>query len=138
MNFTTCNSKSYTAPSLTITEYEIEQGFSLSYTEIETPVEEPVPVEITEDEIPEAYEPEYVEEEEADEEEPEEDPDEEEDEDFDEEGFDFGDEETTIYEVKCACGNVIAFDEDTLEEGSIICDECGETLEFTFDDEDEE
>ena len=58
--------------------------------------------------------------------------------DFEDEGFDFGDEETTIYEVKCACGNVIAFDEDTLEEGSIICDECGETLEFTFDDEDED
>ena len=60
--------------------------------------------------------------------------------DFDDEGFDFGDEETTIYEVKCACGNVIAFDEETLEEGSIVCDECGETLEFTFDevDEDEE
>ena len=58
--------------------------------------------------------------------------------DFEDEGFDFGDEETTIYEVKCACGNVIAFDEDTLEEGSIICDECGETLEFSFDDEDEE
>ena len=60
--------------------------------------------------------------------------------DFEDEGFDFGDEETTIYEVKCACGNVIAFDEETLEEGSIICDECGETLEFTFDDveEDEE
>ena len=59
--------------------------------------------------------------------------------DFDEEGFDFGDEDSTIYEVKCACGNVIAFDEDTLEEGSIVCDECGETLEFTFeDDEDEE
>ena len=58
--------------------------------------------------------------------------------DFEDEGFDFGDEETTIYEVKCACGNVIAFDEDTLEEGSIICDECGETLEFSFDDEDED
>ncbi|MBQ8880799.1 MAG: hypothetical protein IJ030_01315 [Oscillospiraceae bacterium] len=58
--------------------------------------------------------------------------------DFEDEGFDFGDEETTIYEVKCACGNVITFDEDTLEEGSIICDECGETLEFSFDDEDEE
>ena len=58
--------------------------------------------------------------------------------DYDDEGFDFGDEETTIYEVKCACGNVIAFDEDTLEEGSIICDNCGETLEFTFDDEDED
>ena len=59
--------------------------------------------------------------------------------DYDDEGFDFGDEDSTIYEVKCACGNVIAFDEDTLEEGSIVCDECGETLEFTFeDDEDEE
>ena len=60
------------------------------------------------------------------------------DEDFDEEGFDFGDEDTTIYEVKCVCGNVIAFDEETLEAGSIICEECGETLEFSFDDEDED
>ena len=60
------------------------------------------------------------------------------DEDYDEEGFDFGDEDTTIYEVKCICGNVIAFDEETLEAGSIICDECGETLEFSFDDEDED
>ena len=34
-----------------------------------------------------------------------------------EEGFDFGDEDSTIYEVECACG---------------------ETLEFSFDDEDEE
>ena len=42
----------------------------------------------------------------------------------DEEGFDFGDEDTTIYEVKCICGNVIAFDEETLEAGSIICEEC--------------
>ena len=57
---------------------------------------------------------------------------------YDEEGFDFGDEETTIYEVKCTCGNIINFDEETLEEGSIICDNCGETLEFSFDDEDEE
>ena len=59
--------------------------------------------------------------------------------DFDEEGFDFGDEDTTIYEVECACGNIINFDEETLEAGSMICDKCGETLEFTFDDvEDEE
>ena len=64
--------------------------------------------------------------------------DEDEDEDYDEEGFDFGDEDTTIYEVECACGNIINFDEDTLEEGSIICDNCGETLEFTFDDVEEE
>ncbi len=58
--------------------------------------------------------------------------------DYEDEGFDYGDEDTTIYEVKCTCGNVINFDEDTLEEGSIICDNCGETLEFTFDDEDED
>ena len=55
-----------------------------------------------------------------------------------EEGFDFGDEDSTIYEVKCICGNVIAFDEETLEAGSIICDKCGETLEFSFEDEDED
>ena len=60
------------------------------------------------------------------------------DEEF-EEGFDFGDEDSTIYEVVCACGNVINFDEETLEKGSMICPECGETLEFSFeDDEDEE
>ncbi len=58
-----------------------------------------------------------------------------EDEDFDDEGFDFGDPETTIYEVECACGKLIAFDEETLEEGSIICPDCGETLEFSFEDE---
>ena len=65
---------------------------------------------------------------------------EDEDEDFDDEdeGFDFGDEDSIIYDVKCACGNVINFDEETLEAGSIVCDECGEVLEFTFDDEDEE
>ena len=55
-----------------------------------------------------------------------------------EEGFDFGDEDTTIYEVECACGNIIDFDEETLEAGSIVCSKCGETLEFSFDDEDEE
>ena len=63
----------------------------------------------------------------------------EDDENFDDEdeGFDFGDEDSIIYEVKCACGNVINFDEETLESGSIVCDQCGENLEFTFDDEDE-
>ena len=61
-----------------------------------------------------------------------------EDEDYEDEGFDFGDDDSIIYEVKCACGNVIAFDEETLEKGSIICEDCGELLEFTFDDEDEE
>ena len=64
-----------------------------------------------------------------------------EDEDDDEigdEGFDFGDEETTVYEVQCACGNIIDFDEDVLESGSIVCDKCGETLEFSFEDDEDE
>ena len=73
----------------------------------------------------------------------------EEDEDFDEEdlgdewddeedyeeGFDFGDEETTIYEVECACGNIIDFDEEVLEQGSMVCPNCGETLEFSTEDD---
>ena len=59
-------------------------------------------------------------------------------EDYEDEGFDFGDEDSIIYEVKCACGNVINFDEETLEEGSIVCDECGELLEFSLEEDDEE
>ncbi len=54
-----------------------------------------------------------------------------------EEGFDFGDEDSTIYEVECACGEIIDFDEETLEAGSIVCPNCGETLEFSLEDEDE-
>jgi hypothetical protein len=60
------------------------------------------------------------------------------DDDYEDEGFDFGDEETTIYEVKCACGNIIDFDEETLEKGSITCPECGELLECYLEDEDDE
>ena len=56
------------------------------------------------------------------------------DEDYDE-GFDFGDEESTIYEVECACGEIIDFDEETLEAGSIVCDKCGELLEFSLEDD---
>ena len=59
-----------------------------------------------------------------------------EDEDY-EEGFDFGDEDTTIYEVECACGEIIDFDEETLEKGSIACPNCGETLEFSLEDDEE-
>ena len=62
--------------------------------------------------------------------------DDEDDEDY-EEGFDFGDEDTTIYEVECACGEVIDFDEETLEKGSITCPKCGETLEFSVEDVEE-
>ena len=56
------------------------------------------------------------------------------DEEF-EEGFEYGDEDSIIYEVECACGEVINFDEETLEKGSMLCPNCGETLEFTFEDE---
>ena len=76
------------------------------------------------------------------------DEDEDEDEDWDdeewdeecdcEEGFDFGDEESTIYEVECVCGERIAFDEETLEKGSMNCPNCGELLEFEVDFEEED
>ena len=55
--------------------------------------------------------------------------------DFEDEGFDFGDEETTIYEVKCACGEIINFDEETLEKGSMTCPNCGELLEFSLEED---
>ena len=58
--------------------------------------------------------------------------------DYDDEGFDFGDEDSIIYEVKCACGEVINFDEETLEEGSMTCPNCGELLEFSLEDDEEE
>ena len=57
------------------------------------------------------------------------------DEDYDDEGFDFGDEDSTIYEVECACGEIIDFDEETLEKGSMTCPNCGETLEFSLEDD---
>ena len=50
-----------------------------------------------------------------------------EDEEVDEdEDYDFGDEDSIIYEVQCSCGEVIDFDEETLEAGSIVCPKCGE------------
>ena len=66
-----------------------------------------------------------------------------EDEDYDDDDDDFEDEEDEcdcdcdeiVYEVECSCGNIIEFDEETLDQGSIVCDKCGETLEFTFEDE---
>ena len=60
-----------------------------------------------------------------------------EDEEF-EEGFDFGDEDSIIYEVECACGERINFDEETLEQGSMNCPNCGELLEFSMDDDEDE
>ena len=60
-----------------------------------------------------------------------------EDEDY-EEGFDFGDDDSTIYEVVCpVCDEIVNFDEATLEKGSIVCPDCGELLEFSAEDEEE-
>ena len=52
-----------------------------------------------------------------------------------EEGFDYGDEDTTIYEVECVCGEIVDFDEETLEKGSITCPNCGELLEFVVEED---
>jgi hypothetical protein len=71
-----------------------------------------------------------------------------EDEDYDDDDFEDDDEDCDcdecdcdcdeiIYEVECSCGNIIEFDEETLDQGSIVCDKCGETLEFTFEDDED-
>ncbi len=62
----------------------------------------------------------------------------EDDDEYSDEGYDFGDEDSTIYEVTCSCGEVIDFDEETLEAGSIVCPNCGETLEFSVDEDEED
>lgn len=57
-----------------------------------------------------------------------------EDEEEDEDDYDFSD--STIYEVECGkCGEVIDFDEEQLDSGSIVCPNCGELLEFVEEDE---
>ena len=41
-----------------------------------------------------------------------------------------------LYEVNCpTCGDAIQLTEDMIEEGSMLCPNCGEHLEFDFDDE---
>ena len=43
-----------------------------------------------------------------------------------------------LYDATCpSCGEVITFDEETLDKGSIRCPNCGEELEFDLGDEDE-
>ncbi|MBE7017237.1 MAG: hypothetical protein E7420_03670 [Ruminococcaceae bacterium] len=58
------------------------------------------------------------------------------DEDYDE--YD-EDEEPLFFEVTCpACENTITVDEDVVNLGTIQCPNCGEMLEFEFDEDDEE
>jgi len=66
--------------------------------------------------------------------------DEEEDEDDEEDDEeDEDDEEPLFFEVTCpACEKTITVDEDVLNLGSIQCPNCGEMMEFEFDEDDEE
>jgi len=44
-----------------------------------------------------------------------------------------------FYEVICpTCGDTICLNQEMIEEGSINCPNCDETLEFDFDDEEED
>ena len=63
--------------------------------------------------------------------------DDEDEDDFDEEDEDEDDDEPLFFEVTCpACEETITVDEDVLNLGAIQCPNCGEMLEFEFDDED--
>ena len=49
------------------------------------------------------------------------------------------DEEPLFFEVTCpACENTITVDEDVVNLGAIQCPNCGEMLEFEFDEDEEE
>ena len=65
------------------------------------------------------------------------------DDDWDDEEEDWEDdedeEEPLFFEVTCpACEKTITVDEDVLNLGSIQCPNCGEMMEFEFDEDDEE
>ena len=71
--------------------------------------------------------------------------DDEEDEDWDEEDEEDDDEEDDdegepmFFEVTCpSCEQTITVDEDVLNLGSIQCPNCGEMMEFEFDEEEDE
>lgn len=50
-----------------------------------------------------------------------------------------GEAEPIFFELTCpACDNTITVDEDVLNLGSIQCPNCGEMMEFDFDEDDED
>ena len=60
-----------------------------------------------------------------------------EDEDYEEWDDEDEDEEPTFFEVTCpACDKTITVDEDVLNLGAIPCPNCGEMMEFEFDEDD--
>ena len=59
--------------------------------------------------------------------------------DEDEEDEEDDEEEPLFFEVTCpACDKTITVDEDVLNLGSIQCPNCGEMMEFEFDEDDED
>ncbi len=57
----------------------------------------------------------------------------------DDDDEDEDDEEPLFFEVTCpGCDNTITIDEDVLNLGAIQCPNCGEMMEFEFDEDDEE
>ena len=61
------------------------------------------------------------------------------DDEEDEDDPDEDDGEPLFFEVTCpACENTITVDEDVLNLGSIQCPNCGEMMEFEFDEEEDE
>ena len=65
--------------------------------------------------------------------------DDEDDEDWEDEEEDEDEEEPLFFEVTCpACEKTITVDEDVLNLGSIQCPNCGEMMEFEFDEDDEQ
>ncbi|MBQ8264581.1 MAG: hypothetical protein IJY96_07405 [Oscillospiraceae bacterium] len=62
------------------------------------------------------------------------------DDDYDDDDEDYDeDEEPLFFEVTCpGCDNTITVDEDVLNLGAIQCPNCGEMMEFEFDEDDEE
>ena len=60
------------------------------------------------------------------------------DEDFEDEDWDDEDDDECYFEVTCpSCGDTIQLNGEMLEEGSMECPNCGENLEFDFDDDEE-
>ena len=62
------------------------------------------------------------------------------DDDYDDDDEDYDeDEEPLFFEVTCpGCDNTITVDEDVLNLGALQCPNCGEMMEFEFDEDDEE
>ena len=64
--------------------------------------------------------------------------DEDEDEDLDDEDEVLDTDGLVLYEAQCAaCGEYVTFEESVLEQGGIVCPNCGESLEFELDGEEE-